>query len=153
VRAWFGDRFGTFFGRRTALARFAQFCADLLEAGLAPASALRIAGFSTRSPRLRRSAWRLAGEIERGDGPSIGLRSEPLTHAVLHALRADMSAGSRIRLLHEISRCHSDRVARRLSWTRGIIEPLAICFIGAVVGGTVLALFMPLISLVSGLSQ
>jgi type II secretory pathway component PulF len=64
-----------------------------------------------------------------------------------------MSPAVRVRLLREISTCHAERVRAGRSWTSGIIEPIAICVVGLVVGWTVLALFLPLVSLIRGLSQ
>jgi len=152
VREWFSDRFGTLLSRRTALARFSQFTADLLEAGLDIPSALRIAGFATNSSRVRRAAWRLAHDLSAGQ-PLTPYAYQPyLTSTVMHALRSEMPPATRVRLLGEISGCHADRASRGLSWTRGVVEPLAICLIGVIVGGTVLALFLPLFSLIQGLS-
>jgi type IV pilus assembly protein PilC len=152
IQAWFGDRFGTPLGRTTALARFTQFAADLLEAGLPTPSALRVAGYATNSMRLRRAAWRLAREIDRGSGIAVPLARDPLSQTVRHALEAEMPPEARVKLLREVSRCHARRGALRLSWTRGLIEPIGICVVGVIVGGTVLALFMPLFSLIQGLS-
>jgi type II secretory pathway component PulF len=167
-------RFAMPFGRSNSIARFAQFTADLLEAGLSIPNALRVAGFTTRKPRVRRAAWHLAGDLERGDPPVVaGLLTEPpadrrspacvwgqetraqqrpLTATVLRALRADMAAPSRIRLLREISECYAGRARTRLSWTYGIIEPVSICVVALLVGTIVLALFLPLVMLVEGLS-
>jgi type II secretory pathway component PulF len=58
-----------------------------------------------------------------------------------------------VRLLREISSCHADRIRTGLSWTSGIIEPIAILVVGCAVGFTVLALFIPLVKLVEGLSH
>jgi len=149
---WLSDRFGTLLSRSTAIARFSQFTGDLLEAELDVPSALRIAGFATRSARIRRAAWRLAHDLA-AEQPLVLHRYQPfLTATVLHALRAEMSAASRVRLLSEIGACHAERARRFLSWTHGVIEPIAIAAVGLVVGATVLALFLPLISLIQGLS-
>jgi type II secretory pathway component PulF len=133
-------------------ARFSQFLADLLEAELDVPSALRIAGFSTKSSRIRRAAWRLARDLAAGQ-PVVRHTVQPfLTATVLHALQAELSAKSRVKLLAEISACHAARARHTLSWTHGIVEPLAIAAVGFVVGATVIALFLPLVSLVQGLS-
>jgi len=152
VREWLSDRLGTLLGRSTAVARFSQFTADLVEAELDIPNALRIAGFATESPRVRRAAWRLARDLAAGRALARHAYRPFLTATVLHALRTDMPTASRVRLLSEIGACHAERARRRLSWTHGIIEPIAICVIGIVVGGTVIALFLPLISLIQGLS-
>jgi type II secretory pathway component PulF len=152
LRQWLSDRSPFVFGRWTARARFAQFAADLLEAQLDVPGAIRVAAFASGNSRLQRSASRLAGAIEAGESlPPHKLRPL-LTAALAHALRAEMPAPSRIRLLSEISRGYAERAQRGLSWTRGVIEPLGICLIGAIVGCTVIALFLPLIRLIQGLA-
>lgn len=151
VRNWFSDHLAFRWGRATALARFSQFTADLLEAELETPRALRLAGMATGNAPLRRAADRAAAEIESGNQLSpVGSRM--LTATVLHALQSQTNVASRIQLLREVSACYAEQARRRLSWTRGIIEPLAICAIGFVVGATVLALFLPLVSLIQGLS-
>lgn len=157
LREWFGDRFGTGWGRSTTLARLAQFTADLLEAGLSPAQALRLAGMATGRGTMKRAAWRVAGML---DSPQAAVavnaaqrRSRQLLSAtVLYALQGSLSTTARVRLLRELSGCYAERTRNRLSWTRGIVEPIAIVAIGLIVGTTVLALFMPLFMLINGLA-
>lgn len=152
LRSWFGDRFGTPFGRLTTLARFAAYTADLLEAGLAIPQSLRLAGMVTASQRIRRAAWQLANDLETGSQTLQPIQRRILTETVIHALRDDMPAGARIRLLREVGSSYAFRASTRMSWTRGIVEPIAICVVGLMVGAVVLSLFLPLITLVIGLS-
>lgn len=151
VAAWLGDCFGAVFGRSTSIAQFARFTADLLDAGIDIPNALRIAGFTIRRSRLRKAGWRLANDIEAGRGGQQSAQ-RVLTATLLHAVQSDMPTSSRIRLLKEISCCHADRARNRLSWTQGVIEPVTICVVGVIVGVVVIALFLPLISLVDALS-
>jgi type IV pilus assembly protein PilC len=146
------DRFGTPLRRATALARLTRFVADLLEADLDVPTALRIAGFAVESSRLRRAAWRLAMALESHQFASWKPYRPFLSATVLHGLTGNMTRAARIRLLREVSANYADRVRYRLSWTRGVVEPSAIVLIGVVVGGTVIALFMPLFHLIHGLS-
>jgi len=152
IREFVGDWFGTPLARWTAIARFYQFLADLLEAELAPASALRLAGFATGSPRLKRAACRMAAEISVGGEvlPQAYQRSRTVT--ALHALRTDLPGPSRVRLLREVSASHAERGRILLSWTRGIIEPISILLIGLMVGWVVVGLFLPMLILIQGLS-
>jgi type IV pilus assembly protein PilC len=150
---WLSDWFRRPFRRRMAVARFARYLADLLEAGVSTPDALRIAGFTVNQSRMRRAAWKLADDIE-----STGLVSQqayrrPLTATVLHALAPEVAPASRVRLLRDISACHAERVRTGLSWTSGIVEPIAICLVGLIVGSVVIALFLPLVKLVEGLSS
>jgi type IV pilus assembly protein PilC len=149
---WWSDRLRLPFSRRSAIARFSQFMSDLLEAGVGVPDALRIAGFTVNHSRLQRSAWSLANQLDMTGNRAERIKPHALTTAVSYALSADMSATARVRLLRDISTCHAERVRIGLSWTSGIVEPLGICFVGLVVGVVVLALFLPLVKLIEGLS-
>lgn len=146
-------RFRLPFGRRTVVARFTRFVADLLDAGVSLPDALRIAGFTLHRSPMQQAAWRLANDLERTGEFSPRAYRRPLTAAVCYALAADLPTASRVQLLREISGAHADRVRLRLSWAGGTIEPVAILVVGAVVGWTVIALFLPLVKLIDGLSS
>lgn len=148
---WLSDRFGKPLGRSTAMAQFSQYLADLLEAEFAPASALRLAGSAVDSPRIRRAAWRAAGEVNSGEVSDFAIR-RILTASVLNAVQAEMPPRSRVSLLRELSRCHGERATTLLSWTRGVIEPISILFVGLVVAMTVIGLFLPLLGLMQALT-
>ena len=151
--SWLGEWFRPPFTRRTAVARFSSFAADLLEAGVKLPDALRIAGFTVNQSRIQQAAWQLAHELESTGGLSQRADRRSLTSTVAFALTSDTPPATRVRLLREISNCHADRVRIGMSWTAGIVEPLAICAVGIVVGTTVIALFLPLVTLVNGLSN
>jgi type II secretory pathway component PulF len=140
------------FGRRIAIARFARFTADLLEAGVTVPDALRIAGFAVRKAPMQQSAWQLANNLESIAAEAPLRPSRWLTATVTHALTANLPTSSRVRLLREVSANHADRVNSALSWTFGIIEPIGICLVGFAVAMVVLALFSPLVMLIEGLS-
>lgn len=140
------------FSRSTALARFTQFVADLLESDLEIWQALRLAGMATESLTLRRAAWQMANDLEAGSSAPGLAQRRILSATVVHALTGDLSPKARVRLLRAVSESYAQRAAQKLSWTRGVIEPIAICVIGLLVGIVVIALFMPLISLVNGLA-
>lgn len=74
----------------------------------------------------------------------------PLTPAAAEALRHDPAAAAV--LLSALAECHGDRARGGLSTTQWLIGPVAIGLVGLVVGFVVIALFMPLVTLVSALS-
>jgi type IV pilus assembly protein PilC len=152
MRSWCGDHSPLRWGRATALARLSQFTADLLEAQLDPPQALRLAGQATGNAAIRRASDRAAKRVEAGGAFVSSSDHQQLTATILYALGQDNLPAARIHVLREISAGYTEQARRRLSWTRGVIEPLAICMIGIVVGATVLALFLPLVTLVQGLS-
>lgn len=152
IRHWAEYQFLSLTRRSHSVALLSRFSADLLEAELAPSHALRLAGLATGHPPLQRAAARVAAGMERSSPLVSPSDSRLLSRTVLYAVCSQHPRDTRIRLLREIDACHAELVQRQLSWARGLIEPLAICLIGAVVGGLALALFAPLISITYGLS-
>lgn len=152
LREWWADRFATWIGHSTVIARFTQFTADLLEAGISPGHALRLAGLATGSRSIQRAASRVAAGLETASEESREKNRRLLSRTVHYALVSATANSSRIRLLREISASYAERARWRLSWARGFVEPLAICVVGLVVGGVALALFLPLFNLLHALA-
>jgi type II secretory pathway component PulF len=150
---WLTNRVSLPFGRRTSIARFVRFTADLIESGVGLPDALRIAGFAVNRSPMQQAAWRLAKELESTGRFSQRAYERPLTASFTYALAADLPTESRVRLLREISNSHADRTSINLSWASGIVEPIAIFAVGLVIGLTVIGLFLPLVKLVEGLSH
>jgi type IV pilus assembly protein PilC len=152
IRSYVVDRVTAIFGRSTAVAQFTRFSAELLEAGLDVPRAIRIAASASRRPSLRTAGWQLAHALET-DAAGIPYHSaRRLTATAIHALRTPIPPSARVALLKELSLIYARRAERKLSWTRGIFEPLAIMVVGLIVGAVVLALFIPLIDLINNLS-
>jgi type II secretory pathway component PulF len=147
------NRFVALFGRTTAIARLSQFMADLLEAGLTVSDTLEVAGFLTNRRELRSAVWGLADDMQgiRGSAEQPGAPRK--FAAICYALRAEMPTPSRVRLLRELSLANAEKVRLRLSWTRGLIEPVAILVIGCMVALVVFSLFIPLIELFNQLTR
>ncbi|MBM4001055.1 MAG: hypothetical protein FJ297_16225 [Planctomycetes bacterium] len=149
----FASRVGAPFGRAGAVARLAAFTADLLEAGLTVPSALRIAGFGVPIRWMRRRVWCLADDLDsEGPAPRRGAPTR-LAPTFLHAVTAELPEGARIQLLRAVSARHADKAEAWSSWTRGAVEPFAICVVGGIVGLMLQALFLPLLALIHGLSS
>lgn len=129
---WLLDKAGLDFGgwrRRQGVvsaSQFTRYAADFLEAGLPTHEAIRLA-----------------------DGSADGVAIRP---AGSYALRGEIPAVARAALLRDLSACYADRSAKRASWITGAVGPLAIVLIGVAIGFTVIALFLPLVRLVEGLT-
>ncbi len=71
---------------------------------------------------------------------------------LLHALSAAEDKRPCVPLIRELSHVYSERVSARLGRHSGISSPLMVIAVGFVVGLVVIALFMPLVSMVSSLA-
>ena len=117
--------------------RFARFAADLLAAGVPQPVALAVASRAVDSQDQTSAA----------DAPPRWLSA-----TVRFALEGDVPAATRVRLLDRIATCHALRLAASRSWISWFLGPVAVFVTGLLVFLMVLALFAPLINLVSALS-
>ena len=117
--------------------RFARFAADLLAAEVPQPVALAVAARAVD----RQDRMTAAGQPPRW-----------LSATVRHALDGKMPAATRVRLLDRIATCHDLRLAASRSWISWCLGPVAVFITGFLVFLMVLALFMPLIKLLTDLS-
>ena len=148
---WIRSRARGLLGRSTSLAQWTRLTGELIEAEVPLPEAVRIARAANRRPGLRRAGWNLAYQLDRG--PAVWRAPlRPLTATALYALTAELPAAARARLLKELSASFADKARARLSWTGGMVEPVAILFVGGVVGLMAVAPVLPLVMLVNNLS-
>ena len=135
-----------------AIARFSSALADLLSLEAPLPQALRIAGRATQHYYYQRVAELLAATAAH-DRP---LEASPVAHNlpanVLRALHVGPGGAPSLPLLQELATLYSERAQQRLDWSSQVIGPLSIMAIGAVVGFVVIALFMPLVSMITSLT-
>jgi type II secretory pathway component PulF len=117
--------------------RFARFAADLLAAEVPQPVAIAVA-IRAVDPQ---DAMAAADQQPRW-----------LSATVRHALEGKMPAATRIRLLDRIATCHALRLAASRSWISWFLGPVAVFVTGLLVFLMVLALFAPLLSLITDLS-
>ncbi len=117
--------------------RFARFAADLLAAEVPQPVAIAVASRAV-DPQ---DAMAAADQQPRW-----------LSATVRFALEGDLPAATRVRLLDRIATCHALRLAASRSWISWFLGPVAVFVTGLLVFLMVLALFAPLISLVTDLS-
>lgn len=152
VRNWWTDRWGTRIGRSTHTARFCYFMADLLETGMSVQDAVQIAGVACKQSRLQRRASEITKVLEPQMEAAALVKPPRDSHVLTHTLTSDMPTASRICVLRELGSSYLDRIRFRVAWASGVFEPLAICLVGALVGLTVVGLFLPLVKLVQSLT-
>jgi type II secretory pathway component PulF len=137
----------------TVMATFVRRLAESLNTGLPLPTALRLAGHSSGKPWLLRKAVALAHGLEtdwaENERPPWATGLPP---SVVYALRAGADGGPNVRLLQEIAEIYAERVRNRFDWLTGLLPRLLILVVGFVVAMVALALFLPLMNLIDGLS-
>ncbi|HEV58325.1 MAG TPA: type II secretion system F family protein [Phycisphaerales bacterium] len=131
-------------------ARMAEGLALLVAAGVPLPEALRLAVGATGSELLRDETDRLATGVENGQG----LMEQAATCRVLPRLFLySMQLGSQRNELqdhmHNLSDMYVDRARFMQTRLQAMLQPVLLIFLGLLVGATVVAMFLPLIRLVS----
>ncbi|QDV67838.1 type IV pilin biogenesis protein [Rosistilla carotiformis] len=135
-----------------AMAQAVGSVAELINVGASIPEALRISGRGCGHPLYKRELESLATAAENSTG-ALNQRSEATYFPanLLLALQPNDAGLPNIHLLRELSLLYHERGAQRIDWLRWLVGPLALVAVALVVGFVVIALFMPLISLVTSL--
>jgi type IV pilus assembly protein PilC len=137
----------------TAMAKFTGALAELISIEAPLPEALRIAGRSCDHRHFRVMSERMAGELEL---PGIKLSDTSVAHnfpaTMRHAIGNGRSSPTSVPLLRELSRMYSERARERINWSTSILGPVSLVSLGLVIGFVIIALFMPLVSLVTALA-
>ncbi|MEN1678422.1 MAG: type II secretion system F family protein [Planctomycetota bacterium] len=140
-----------------AMATFTQRLADGLAAQLPETVAIRTAAEVSPGRFLRRAATRLATEAEpRGEPrvPLASLKTSAWFPAVMIHL-VDQEPNNQIataRRLEAYADALTERFESRFDWSTGVVAQLAVVTVGGVVALVLVAMLLPMVSLVSALS-
>ena len=139
--------------RKVAVARFCRTLGTLLTSGVPILDGLDItaktAGNAVIERAVRRARWR----IERGETIAAPLRgSGAFPVMVVQMIGAGESTGALDTMLGKIADVYEDEVAVAVAAMLSVLEPALIVILGALVGGIVISMYLPLFELVEQLS-
>lgn len=136
-----------------AMASLTGSLADLLADGVPLASALDLAGQSCGNQYYERVAMSLAEHHRRGSVTfAHTVLAKSLPRNVIDALQPPDGSAPRVALLRELSTLYAERTAERTQSSAEILSVLSVFIVGLIVAFIIIALFMPLSSLISGLA-
>ena len=136
--------FGPLF-QKIALARFARNLGTMLKSGVPILQSLDIVADTTGNVVLARAVRDVQESVRTGESISA-----PLTqHAVFPSMVVQMMAvgedtGALDTMLMKIGEFYDQEVEATTESLTALIEPLMIAFLGTVVGGMIIALYMPI---------
>ena len=140
-------------GSVSAMSSLTSQLAELLSIHVSLPDALWFAGQGCGHYHFKHVAEQLARHAYLGTQPlSESPFARNLPANVIYALQAGPDGSPNVALLHELSAMYGDRAGQRVDWSTGTMAQFSIVLIGIAVGFVVIALFSPLVSLVSGLS-
>lgn len=142
--------------RAGIVAEFTRTFAMLQRSGVLMMSTLELCRSSISNRAFAGAIQDMRDSVERGDGLEGPLRDAEkkglLPGVVVDMLVTGEETGSMDTIADQIADIYEDEVELLVSGLKEAVQPILVVGIGIVVGGIVIAMFLPLVSLVEGLS-
>ncbi len=136
--------------RKIVMARFARNLSNMIGAGVPILEALNIAGQVSNNFVVQQSLQRISEGVRKGESIAAGLEKESVFPAmVAQMIAVGEDAGSMEMMLERIAVFYDNEVEASTEALTSLIEPLLIGFLGVVVGGMIIALYMPIFQISS----
>jgi len=154
IRAWDRIRFrlpvfGTLI-HRVVIARFARTLSTLLTGGISVVQALETAGPTSGSYLMEQAVSRANVRIQEGRSLVEPLRESGIfPPMVTHMIGVGEETGALPNLLTRIAEFYEDEVATMTKGLTSLIEPLMLIVVGILVGGMLIALYMPIFTVIT----
>lgn len=134
--------------RKVAIARFSRNFATMTGAGVPILQALAIVGETSGNWVIERACERVQESVRQGRSIAAPLAEEPVFPAmVVQMIAVGEDSGSLETMLDKIADFYEAEVQSQAESLTALIEPLMIAVIGAVIGGMIVALYMPIFSI------
>ncbi|MDD5679691.1 MAG: type II secretion system F family protein [Candidatus Omnitrophica bacterium] len=139
--------------QKVAIARFSRTLGTLISSGVPILQALMITKDTAGNDVIARSLGRVHDSIREGEsiaGPLSKTKIFPLM--VVNMISVGEETGSLDQMLNKVADTYDEEVDATVSALTSMLEPLLIVFLGLIVGGIVIAMFLPLVKLLTTLS-
>lgn len=135
------------FMTKMVVARFCRTFATLLAGGVTAVDALKSAGPTSGSDKLEKAINVAISDIEEGKSISDSLDKSGIFPPMLTGMVAiGEESGALPELLDKVAEFFEEDVENTSRNLRAIIEPVALVFVGVVVGGMLIALYVPMLT-------
>jgi len=139
--------------QKIAVARFTRNFANMIGAGVPILQALSVIGATSGNYVIEQATKRVAESVRNGQSLSKPLAEEPVfPPMVVQMMSVGEDAGSLEVMLTKIADFYDDEVQAMTEALTSLIEPLLIAFLGVVIGGMVVALYMPIFSIATAVN-
>jgi type IV pilus assembly protein PilC len=130
---------------KICLARFTRTFASLIRSGVPIMEVMGIVANTCGNVVMEKAVKVAAGDIERGESIANALSKHPVFPAmVVRMITAGEQTGKIDSMLERIADFLDEEIETILSGLTALIEPILIVFLGVVVGGIVICMFLPI---------
>ena len=139
--------FGTII-TKVAISKFSRTLATLVRSGVAILSALDIVTKTSGNARIERVIADLMASVKRGETIAGPLeKSGIFPNMVVRMIAIGEETGELEAMLNKVADFYDAQVDTAVAGLTSLIEPLIIGFLGIVIGGIVVALFLPILTM------
>ncbi|PZF57357.1 type II secretion system F family protein [Curtobacterium sp. MCSS17_008] len=136
--------------KKIVIARFARNFSNMIGAGVPILQALKIVGEVSNNFVVQKALDRVAESVRKGESIAEPLAKESVFPAmVAQMIAVGEDAGSLEVMLEKIAIFYDSEVESTTESLTSLIEPLLIAFLGVVVGGMIVALYLPIFQISS----
>jgi len=140
--------------RKTAISRFARTLGTLVTSGVPILQALNITRETAGNASIARAISQVHDSVKEGESIVQPLEaSRVFPPMVISMVDVGEETGKLPEMLLKIADVYDDEVDNAVAAITSMLEPIMIVFLALIVGTIVLALFTPLISIITGLQQ
>jgi type IV pilus assembly protein PilC len=139
--------------RKIAVARFCRTLATLISSGVPILDGLEITARTAGNAIVEDGIMTTRKSIERGETVSAPLKETGVFPAmVTQMIGVGEATGALDTMLSKIADFYEEEVDAAVAGLLTLLEPVMIAFLGVVVGGIVIAMYMPIFSMISKLT-
>lgn len=137
--------------RKVAVARFTRTLGTMISSGVPILQGLEVTAATAGNVVIKEAVDKTRASIREGESIADPLRtSNVFPPMVVQMISVGEETGELDKMLMKIAEFYDTEVDNAVKGLTSIIEPIVIVFMGVVIGGIVLAVFMPMLKLVNG---
>ena len=130
------------------LARFTRTMSSLVRSGVPILDVLQVVSQTVGNAVMENAVKKAASDIERGQSISAALAKHPVFPSmIVRMVTAGEETGKIDEMLECVANFLDEEIETALSGLTSLIEPILIVFLGVIVGGIVICMFLPIFKL------
>lgn len=131
--------------RKVASARFARSLGEMIKSGVPILTSLEIVSGATGNRVTGRIVAKMRKSVEIGEPLSSAMENQTVFPMMLcRMLQAGEKTGKVDEMMDNIADFYDDEVETMLAGLTSLLEPLLMVFLGVIIGGIVLCMFLPI---------
>ena len=140
--------------RKTSISRFSRTLGTLVTSGVPILQALDITRATAGNTVVARAISQVHDSVKEGETITLPLEASGVfPPMVISMIDVGEETGQLPEMLLKIAEVYDDEVDNSVAALTSLLEPIMIVLLALIVGTIVIALFMPLVSIISGLQQ